>query len=210
MQRIETPDQANLPEPGNAAAREGLEARWKNRAERLAQSVEQPESGEQIQLLVFRLGREFYGFEVKHVFDIRLSGEITPIPRVPDWVVGLTTIRGRVLSVIDLLRFFKLPEGSPSEKNQPNPIQPDPCQVSVETPELEIAFLVDEVLSIGSISLSQLEEPQGVWGEMRPETVLGLGRFSDPPAGIQDARMMVINLPALLADPNLVINEKFL
>jgi len=191
-------------------AEELVEKIWKRRAEHLAQVVEQKIEGERIQLLVFRLGREVYGFDVKYVFDIRLIGEITLIPRVPDWVVGVVTIRGQILSVIDLRRFFKLPGLSPLEKKGPNLDQLDHFQVSVETPQMEIALLVDEVLSVESIPLNQIKSQPNVWGELRPEYIHGIVQHPNLNSGKDGSIIIVLNLSALLADQDLIIEEKIL
>ncbi len=204
------PDPANIPAAGNEVEPNELETRWKSRAARLAQLAEQKASGEQIQLLIFRLGDEFYGFEVQYVIDIRLAGEIAPVPRVPDWVVGVVTIRGRIMSVIDLARYFQLPKAAPAQKNGENHGPADLYQVSVETADMEIALLVDEVLSIEPVPLNQIESQPGLWGEMRPEAVRGLARFSNARAGVDATSLIVLNLPALLADKNLIIEEKIL
>lgn len=183
---------------------------WKQRAEHLAQAVEEKNEEERIQLLLFRLGREVYGFEIKYVFDIRLVGQITPVPRVPDWVVGVVTNRGRILTVIDLRRFFKLPGGFSAENKTPNDSQPDRFQICVETPDMEIALFVDEVLSIEAIPLSQIRNHSDVWGEMRPEYIHGTTYYSGSKTGQDVSIIVVLNLPALLADKNLIIEEKIL
>jgi purine-binding chemotaxis protein CheW len=191
-------------------AEEVIEEIWKHRAEHLAQAVEQKNEDERIQLLLFRLGRELYGLEIKYVLDIRLIDQVTLIPRVPDWVVGVVTNRGRILTVIDLRRFFNLPGESSPENKLPTGSHPDRFQVCVETPLMEIALLVDDVLSVESIPLNQIRSQPDVWGEMRPEYVHGITHFSGSKTGQADPIIIVLNLPALLADKNLVIEEKLL
>src|SRR5512146_1897297 len=111
----------NIPPTANIDIVEEMkEEIWKNRAEHLAQAIEQANESERIQLLFFRLGREVYAFDVRYVFDIRLIGQVTLVPRVPDWVVGVVTHRGRILTVIDLRRFFKLPGMPAAEDKTPN------------------------------------------------------------------------------------------
>jgi purine-binding chemotaxis protein CheW len=189
---------------------EVIEEIWKQRAEHLAQAVEQKIEGEWLQLLLFRLGREVYGLEIKYVFDIRLIDQVTLVPRVPDWVVGVVTNRGRILTVIDLRRFFNLPgEASPEDKTS-NEYPPDRFQVSVETPQMEIALFVDEVLSVESIPLSQIKNHSDVWGDMRPDYIHGITSYSGANAAQDVCNVIVLNLPALLADKNLIIDEKVL
>jgi purine-binding chemotaxis protein CheW len=201
----------NIPPTANVEFTEEVIAEiWKQRAEHLAQAVEQKNEDERIQLLLFRLGREVYALEVKYVFDIRLIDQVTLIPRVPDWVVGVVTNRGRILTVIDLRRFFNLPGEPAPENKSPNDSRPDRFQVSVETPLMEIALLVDDVLSVEAVPLNQIRSQPDVWGEMRPEYVHGITHFSGFKTGQADSNIIVLNLPVLLADKNLVIEEKIL
>lgn len=81
---------------------------WARRAAQLAKVPVQEEEGEQIELVLVQLGREVYGFEAQHIYDIRPAEQITRVPRVPDWVAGVVNLRGRILSVLDLQRFFGL------------------------------------------------------------------------------------------------------
>jgi purine-binding chemotaxis protein CheW len=193
----------------NEPSPELLETVWKRRGDHLAQTLEQKDEGEQIQLLIFRLGREYYGIEAQYVFDIRLIKEITLVPRVPDWVVGVVTIRGQILSVIDLRRYFKLPAATSETKNQGDNYVTAPYQVSVETPAMDSVLLVDEVLSVESLAVNQIKIHTEVLGEMRPEYVRGIINYTHPKTDFASI-LIVLNLVALLADKSLIIEEKVL
>lgn len=58
------------------------------------------------QAVVFRLGCEFYGVDIRAVKEV-VKGDtyrITPVPRTPAYVQGVTNLRGRVIPVMDLRR----------------------------------------------------------------------------------------------------------
>ncbi len=78
---------------------------WSRRAARLAEVPPEQEEGEQVILVVLRLGQELYAVEARQVFDMRPLEHLTPVPRVPEWVAGVVNLRGRILSVINLQRF---------------------------------------------------------------------------------------------------------
>lgn len=195
----------------NELSPELLEMVWKRRGDHLAQTLEQKEEGEQIQLLIFRLGREYYGIEAQYVFDIRLIKDITLVPRVPDWVVGVVTIRGQILSVIDLRRYFKLPAAAVPEakKDQGDTQITTPYQVSVETPTMDSVLLVDEVLSVEALPVNQIKVHTEILGEMRPEYVRGIINYAHPKTDYVSI-LIVLNLANLLADKSLIIEEKVL
>ncbi|KYD20142.1 MAG: chemotaxis protein CheW [Caldibacillus debilis] len=57
-------------------------------------------------IVVFKVGGEEYGIDVKDVVSIEKMAEITPIPNLPGYVRGVTRIREEVIPVFDLSTVF--------------------------------------------------------------------------------------------------------
>lgn len=72
------------------------------RATRLAQPVEEEQHADKRQLLVLRLGDEWYGLEVEHVREILRNANVTRVPCAPPYVLGVLSVRGEIVSVCDL------------------------------------------------------------------------------------------------------------
>jgi len=70
---------------------------------------ERRKEGKIIQLIVFNLGDEEYGASIDQVREIIRTRAITPIPNSPDFIDGLTNVRGEIAVVIDLKNRFFLP-----------------------------------------------------------------------------------------------------
>jgi len=70
---------------------------------------ERRKEGNIIQLIVFNLGDEEYGASIDQVREIIRTRVITPIPNSPDFIDGLTNVRGEIAVVIDLKNRFFLP-----------------------------------------------------------------------------------------------------
>ena len=62
-------------------------------------------------LVTFRLGGEKYGMNILKVQEIIRYIEVTPIPNMPDFVKGVTNLRGTILPVLDLRIRFGMPPG---------------------------------------------------------------------------------------------------
>jgi len=67
------------------------------------------EEAQVIQLIVFNLGDEEYGADINQVREIIRTGTITPIPDSPDFIKGVSNVRGEIPVIIDLKARFFLP-----------------------------------------------------------------------------------------------------
>jgi purine-binding chemotaxis protein CheW len=188
-------------EQSDEAAPEVMERVWARRAERLAEIPAKPDEGEQIQLVLLRLGREVYGLDAQYVFDIRPvePRSVTRVPRVPNWVAGVVNLRGHILSVIDLHRFLGL---SPAESTDNSTALH--FMVVVETPDMELALLADQVLPMEMVPMSRIQDATGTVRGIRPEHMLGIADRSNGDS------MVILNLLALLADKQLIIHEEII
>jgi len=61
------------------------------------------------QLVVFQLAQEHYGVDIAAVEGIIKMQTITKMPHTPEFVEGVTNLRGVVVPVVDLRRRFGLP-----------------------------------------------------------------------------------------------------
>ncbi|MCP4543830.1 MAG: purine-binding chemotaxis protein CheW [Chloroflexi bacterium] len=188
---------------------EELERVWALRAAELAQVPVEEDKGEQIRLVLIRLGNEIYGIDAQYVYYVKRVEMITHVPRVPEWVVGVVNLRGRILSVVELRRFFGLPPAQIDQDDEPDEDQV-PYLVIIETPEMEIVMLVDDVLTVESVSASQIQDTIGTVRGLRPEYVQGVAtcKIDDDDSEKDGFMVVVLDLKALLTDERLIIHEK--
>lgn len=80
----------------------------------LARSAAVPSTGESEgdwhELLCFGIGGHPYAVPVEHVREIVRVGPITPIPRVTASVLGVVSLRGEMLQLLDLRQRLGLPQ----------------------------------------------------------------------------------------------------
>jgi len=187
----------------NALTPEALQAIWERRAAQLAQVPQATDEGAQIDLVVVRLGRECYALEVQYVFRIRPAAQLTKIPRVPEWIAGVTNERGRVLSVFDVRRFLGLPEATAEQAAQP-------YFVIVETPEMELALLADAVLNIITVPVKSIENDGEAVRGIPIEYVRGVlhAATAFTTNGDTQPTLVVLALQSLLADERLCVRQE--
>ncbi len=180
---------------------EELQKAWARRAAQLAKKPTQQDQDEQIELVVVQLGRELYGLDVQYVFDIKPLMQITRVPRVPNWVAGVVNLRGRILSVVDLRLLFGLPAAARNVEEDFHTLGAKGFLVVVESSVMQVALLCDDVLTVETLPISQIQESSGSIRGLRPEYVLGVIERA------QGGLLVILDVPALLADEKLIIHH---
>jgi purine-binding chemotaxis protein CheW len=67
--------------------------------------------------LTFLLGNGAFGIPILKVREIIRLLDITPIPRMPDYVRGVINLRGKIVPVIDLRMKFGLPNVTTAQRS---------------------------------------------------------------------------------------------
>ena len=58
-------------------------------------------------VVTFRIAKEEFAFHMEHVREILRVETPNQVPDVPDYVLGVLTVRGQILPVIDLRRLLQ-------------------------------------------------------------------------------------------------------
>jgi purine-binding chemotaxis protein CheW len=103
-----------------------------------------PEAMQQreIEMLSFRLGGEEYAVPVADVREVLKIIQLTIVPNTPNYILGVMSLRGTMLPIIDLCRRFGLPAGDQDQKSR---------IVVVSSADEEVGLLVDRVTGVFSI-----------------------------------------------------------
>ena len=147
-----------------------------------------PAPTEVLETLTFALGHERYAVESKHVREVVRLVDFTPVPGAPEFLLGVMNLRGEVLAIADLRKFFGVPQ----------PGLTDLARVVVLGAEhAELGVLADEAHELRILSVAELLEPPGSVAGIDREYLLGVTR---------DA-LIVLDGARLLADPRLFIDQ---
>jgi purine-binding chemotaxis protein CheW len=128
-------------------------------------------SGKIEQFLTFKLALEEYGVPILKVKEIVGLQDITPIPRSPDWILGVINLRGLMLPVVDLKKKCGL---HPTEANIRNCIVV--ADVVSPNKSFSMGILVDEVEEVVSINQDQIEPSPHFSAKLKSDYLLGLGK----------------------------------
>jgi|SRR5579885_3695678 len=71
-----------------------------------------------LEVVQFMISNEKYGIETAFVREIFPLKDYTPLPCTPSYVLGIINVRGEIITVVDLKKFFELAEGGITELNK--------------------------------------------------------------------------------------------
>jgi purine-binding chemotaxis protein CheW len=122
--------------------------------------------GRRTEYLAFVLAGDTYAVRIAYIAEILKPPPVTPVPRAPRDVIGVMSVRGRLVTVIDLRRRFRLAEHPADRRTR---------ILLVEAGEEHIGLLVDEVLQVYRLAESEIEPAQVLGGD-QPAHIAGIGR----------------------------------
>jgi purine-binding chemotaxis protein CheW len=160
-----------------------VKARGEKRAMRRA-----GEGGRRVEYLAFVLAGETYAVQIAHVAEILRPPPVTEVPRAPSNILGVISVRGKLVTVIDLRRRFRVPESRMDRKTRI-------LLADVGIGE-QVGLLVDEVRQVWRLAPEQIEAASVLGGEQSPH-IAGIGR----PGGEQEPILVLLDLRPILENP---------
>lgn len=126
------------------------------------------------QFLSFLIAEEEYGIEILKVQEIKSWGPYTPLPKSPDYVLGVINLRGAIVPIIDLRCRFGLP---------PTDYTPTTAVIIVRTGSSEheriIGLVVDSVAEVYHLSPEAIQDVSETKSGEKASYVRGFGQIDD-------------------------------
>jgi purine-binding chemotaxis protein CheW len=143
------------------------------------------------QYVIFSLAGSEYAVPADNVREIGEPPNVTPVPNVPGWVLGVTNLRGDVLSLVDLHLFLSMERTDYSEDTRVMVVHAQQDTSSVTT-----GLLVDRVSDIRYLSVDQIVVPTAPIEDQVAPYLHGVYEG--------DGRLLVVlNLDRLLLSPEM-------
>lgn len=146
------------------------------------------DDGTTIEVLEFGLADETYAFELAYLREVGTLRELTPLPGVPDLILGVTCVRGQILAVIDLRKIFGLPERGLHNAWQ---------VLVLQSAQMEFGILAERIAGVRRLPLQGLQTSLATLTGVRAAYLKGI-----TPDGT-----VVLAADKLLADPQLVVRQ---
>lgn len=116
----------------------------------LEEMIESEEDTQKDKYLIFSIGKEDYGIDIKYVIEIIGIEPITDVPELPDYVKGVINLRGKIIPVMDVRLKFKKEEIEYDDRT---------CIIVVEIGTISIGLIIDRVLEVANIDENNISPP---------------------------------------------------
>ncbi|MBI5025316.1 MAG: purine-binding chemotaxis protein CheW [Nitrospirae bacterium] len=124
---------------------------------------------EMVEVLAFRLSGEEYAIRIGDIQEILRNQRITIVPRAPSYLQGVTSIRGKIVPIIDLNSRLGLKKVN-SERRK---------IIILFGTKGPIGILVDKVTGVLKVSKNELHPPPATLTESEANFIEGVARIQD-------------------------------
>jgi len=111
---------------------------------------EASKTDEMIEILTFSLLKEEFAFRISQLAEIVRSQTITVVPRLPEYILGVTSLRGKVIPVLDLKLKLSLTDKSSRAKEK---------ILIINGPKGPIGATIDKVIGVVRVGRNEIIPP---------------------------------------------------
>lgn len=136
------------------------------------------------QYVIFKLGQESYGIDIKKVTTIEKEEQyfITRVPKTAAFVKGVINLRGEIIPVINLRQKFNMEQIG---------VNDDTRIIIVKVEEVSLGLIVDLVEEVVYISNDVIENVGNITKDSSANYIQGVGK-------LEDKIITLLNLNALI------------
>ena len=133
-------------------------------------TIEEALPGDRLELLTFVIAGEHYAVDIERIVEIVTPRPVTRIPNADSSVVGIISLRGTIVTLVDVRRKLRHAGGGEGDA--------DTRIVVIDFRGETVGFIVDRVLRVVKIERDDLEPHPVVHASELDESVRGVFRVS--------------------------------
>lgn len=176
-------------EQASAPTAESARTILRERARALAREREAEAPNDALQVIEFVVAEERYAIELHYVREVQPLKDLTPLPGAPPFVLGIVNIRGLVLSVIDIKKFFDLVDRGLTDLNK---------IIVVADGGMALGVLADRIVGTASLARGSVQSSLPTLDGIREQYL----------KGVTGDRIVVLAADKLLSDPGIVVRQE--
>ncbi|MCL2034621.1 MAG: chemotaxis protein CheW [Oscillospiraceae bacterium] len=117
--------------------------------------------------LVFELEAQQYAIAIEHVTDIINVQPVTRVPSCPDFVCGITNLRGKVIPIIDVRIRFGMAERDYDDRT---------CIIVVDLHNVSVGMIIDRVSEVITLDEDDIAAPPTFSNVVDVRFIKGIGK----------------------------------
>jgi purine-binding chemotaxis protein CheW len=145
------------------------------------------EAREPVQLLTFLLDGEVYGTDIAQIQEVLEYRRVTPVPRTPDFMLGVINLRGNVVPVVDLRCQFDMRQSETTV---------DTCivivDVNIDGEKTPMGILADAVKEVIELGPAEISAPPRIGSRIDTRFISGMGKHAEE-------FIVILNLPEIFS-----------
>ena len=162
----------------------------RERAQELAREPKTAEvAADTLEVVEFELASEHYALPLSMVRTVSVLKELTPVPCTPPFVLGIINLRGEIHTVVDLKKFFDLPDKGITELNK---------IIIIHHDDMQLGILADAIRGVRHILLHDLDPAMPTLTGIRADYLRGVTRD----------RLVVLDAARILSDQRILVAEE--
>ena len=141
------------------------------------------------EVVEFYLAYERYAIESRYIKEVFALKDLTTLPCTPSFVLGIINVRGQIISVIDLKKFFELPEKGITNLNR---------VIIIKKAGLEFGILADSIVGVKIIDCDKLQLSLPTLNGVRADYL----------KGVTEDHLIVLDGEKILTDKRIIVHEE--
>ena len=142
-----------------------------------------------LEVVEFALAGERYALPLASVREVGVLKDLTPVPGTPAFIAGIVNLRGEIHTVIDLKKFFDLPDAGITELNRVLVLAGD---------DLRLGILADAIHGVRALAPEELQSSLPTLTGIRAEYL----------RGITAERLIVLDASRIVADESILVCDE--
>ena len=123
------------------------------------------------QFLVFRLGKEEYGIDIRSITTIiEKDMVIARVPDTPEFIKGVINLRGEIVPIMDTRKRFSLPQVEDTENTR---------IIIVKIEDIIVGIIVDEVAEVVHLDDEYIENIANFSSDLSMDYIYGVGKVEN-------------------------------
>ncbi len=159
------------------------------RAEALSREIKKESlTQDYLEVVEFVLANEKYGIELNSIVEVYTLKDLTSLPGTPPFISGVISVRGKILTIIDIKKLFELSDKGISDLNK---------VIIVHAHGVEAGILADKITGVRSIPVDKIQPTLPTLTDIRAEYM----------KGVTGDQLIILDVENIFSDEQIIVNE---